>query len=509
MSVAAMSVGDVVAWAQQPSSAEGGAAMGGEDSAVVGQALAREEVDGQMILTYAQKPDHELLKRDLALPAGKAGRLWRAMRALVDGGSAPPPSRGGSSSHTAPPSTAEAAPVLPLPALAGTAAALEAELGALRLGALQARARAEGVEDEGVEDALDSDAPKAALVAMLLQRLVPPLDAAHNDPRAQVLCAELAELRLGALQRRAAADGLDAGSIEAALDQDNPKGALISLMCEQLGAAAAEQEREREALRQELRALRLGRLQRRAAAEGVSEQQLEAALDGESPTEDMIELTIQCRFATPANPATPTGRTATATVAGKRPRPHHAAMAGASFVPSLVVPAPHLAVGRLKGHDLHTTTTSGGGIALGDGDDGANVIDRTPRPIDGQGRARKLVRRIGGGGGGGGGGGAAASQDSPLTAAASTDAPPSAHTPPSTALPVTTEELPVDGHVMLSYQWDNQVSRRPLHPQCRPSCTRPDLTRISLCTPLPPPGLVTRLSCLTVNRSLWCACARN
>ena len=63
-----MTVDDVAGWA----SAEG------FDDAVV-RALRDEEIDGPMLAIYATKEDHELLKRDLGLSSGKAGKLWRAL----------------------------------------------------------------------------------------------------------------------------------------------------------------------------------------------------------------------------------------------------------------------------------------------------------------------------------------------------------------------------------------------------------------------------------------------
>ena len=47
-------------------------------------------------------------------------------------------------------------------------AELRAELLGMRLMALQRRAAAEGVSDEAVEDAMDGEDPKAALVALIL-----------------------------------------------------------------------------------------------------------------------------------------------------------------------------------------------------------------------------------------------------------------------------------------------------------------------------------------------------
>ena len=50
----------------------------------------------------------------------------------------------------------------------GTAAALRAELASLRMQVLQKRAVAEGVDADAVEDALDEDNPKAALIGLIV-----------------------------------------------------------------------------------------------------------------------------------------------------------------------------------------------------------------------------------------------------------------------------------------------------------------------------------------------------
>ena len=59
----------------------------------------------------------------------------------------------------------------PEPEGAKPAAALRTELEALKLGALNKRAMAEGVEDDAIEAAMDSDDPKQALVSALLAKL--------------------------------------------------------------------------------------------------------------------------------------------------------------------------------------------------------------------------------------------------------------------------------------------------------------------------------------------------
>eukprot|EP01043_Picozoa_sp_COSAG02_P059117 COSAG02_NODE_7473_length_2996_cov_5.791508_4_plen_255_part_01 len=113
-------------------------------------------------------------------------------------------------------------------------AGLRAELVALRTGALQKRALAEGVNADAVEDALDEDNSKAALIDLIVeaaQSRIPAMREADRSGRHEPpLHAELAALRTGALQKRALAEGVNADAIEDALDEDNPKAALIELI---------------------------------------------------------------------------------------------------------------------------------------------------------------------------------------------------------------------------------------------------------------------------------------
>eukprot|EP01047_Picozoa_sp_COSAG01_P073465 COSAG01_NODE_11991_length_1820_cov_281.757118_2_plen_470_part_01 len=104
-------------------------------------------------------------------------------------------------------------------------AALAAELGALKMGALSRRATAAGVDEDALEAAVD-DADKAALIALIVAKEVDP---------AEELRAELRALKLGALSKRAAAAGVDADAIEAALD-DADKAAIIELIVAQAAA---------------------------------------------------------------------------------------------------------------------------------------------------------------------------------------------------------------------------------------------------------------------------------
>eukprot|EP01043_Picozoa_sp_COSAG02_P044704 COSAG02_NODE_4019_length_5896_cov_75.960152_1_plen_160_part_10 len=114
-----------------------------------------------------------------------------------------------------------------------------------RLQELLASAEAEGSVDVGaVSGALESAAPKLNEVEPLARdhgvseaadrqglQPEPELDkqVGHNGIESE-LRAELASLRVKALEKRALAEGVDADAIEGALDDDQPKAALIKLI---------------------------------------------------------------------------------------------------------------------------------------------------------------------------------------------------------------------------------------------------------------------------------------
>eukprot|EP01048_Picozoa_sp_COSAG05_P004856 COSAG05_NODE_275_length_12406_cov_12.621841_19_plen_190_part_00 len=158
---------------------------------------------------------------------------------------------------------------------------LRKELSVLKLGALQKKAAGEGADAEKITQALDADEPREALVGVILDMMGQELAAhaaveAANAARENQLCdlrTELATLKLGALQRKAAEEGADADAMAEALDADDPKEALsnllLDLMVPQVDAAAlaarAEAEARRkeqlDAVRAELTMLKLGALQ--------------------------------------------------------------------------------------------------------------------------------------------------------------------------------------------------------------------------------------------------------
>ena len=117
---------------------------------------------------------------------------------------------------------------------------MEAELKAMKLGALSKRALASGATAAELEAAQDEDAPKAAVIALILRYEVDPTE---------TLRGELSKLKLGALSRRAVAAGVDADALEVAQDGDAPKAAVIELIIRaELGPAIPEGIAERPGL---------------------------------------------------------------------------------------------------------------------------------------------------------------------------------------------------------------------------------------------------------------------
>ena len=98
-----------------------------------------------------------------------------------------------------------------------------AELSGLKLSALRKRAKAVGVEAEELEAALDAPDPKAAIVEMITARTVVP-------SAAERLQNELGGLKLSALRKRAKAVGVEVEELEAALDEPDPKAAIVSMI---------------------------------------------------------------------------------------------------------------------------------------------------------------------------------------------------------------------------------------------------------------------------------------
>ena len=110
--------------------------------------------------------------------------------------------------------------------------ALRVELQGMRLMPVHARATAEGanIDPEGLDDAMDSANPKAALVRLLLEAAA---SAAKDCPGAgdgAALRKELEAMRVMALHRRALGEGIDGARVEAAMESEAPKQALVDML---------------------------------------------------------------------------------------------------------------------------------------------------------------------------------------------------------------------------------------------------------------------------------------
>ena len=189
--------------------------------------------------------------------------------------------------------------------------ALLQELGALKLGALRKRAQAAGADHDVIDEIYEDENPKDGLVALIVaattaasgpceeelareaQEATAPADlaaAGKLELPSRQLRRELEGLRLTALQRRAAAEGVGEEQLAAAVDSDDPKAELIALLLDSHAAAAGATDVRVAALRRELEGLKMTALQRRASAEGHSEEALEGAVDCENPRAALIEL---------------------------------------------------------------------------------------------------------------------------------------------------------------------------------------------------------------------------
>ena len=101
---------------------------------------------------------------------------------------------------------------------------MRAELGGLRLKALLSRARADGVDADSLEDAMDNDDPKQAVIELLVQHASP------TGADQGALRRELSGLRLKELRARAKVAEVSADDLLDAADADDPKAATIELL---------------------------------------------------------------------------------------------------------------------------------------------------------------------------------------------------------------------------------------------------------------------------------------
>ena len=102
--------------------------------------------------------------------------------------------------------------------------ALREELARLKVSALEQRALAVGASADATEDALDDDDPKAALIGLIVSC------AGSSGGGGAELRRELEGLRLKELRARARSEGVGAEAMAAAMDSDDPRAALVEAL---------------------------------------------------------------------------------------------------------------------------------------------------------------------------------------------------------------------------------------------------------------------------------------
>ncbi len=172
--------------------------------------------------------------------------------------------------------------------------ALRRELEPLRLKQLRARARDAGIDAEALEDALDSDRPKETVIALLVagaeaRAAGVKMEAARlQGAPVAGSHAEYKGLKTMALHARAIAAGVDAAKADDAMEHTNPKDALIALLLETHAVGAGADAASR---RQELEGMRVMELHRRALESG-GHAEVEAAMESDTPKVALIELLV-------------------------------------------------------------------------------------------------------------------------------------------------------------------------------------------------------------------------
>ena len=176
-------------------------------------------------------------------------------------------------------------------------AEVRAELAALRLSDLRKRAASGGVDTKLIDAAVDSEDAKGQLIALVVAGLPEQLAQVTDDDEGDTLMAELAALKLTALHKRALEDSADSAQIDTALDSDNPKQALISLLMDAARRtrteAAGRAEKKKAALQTELQGCRVSVLQKRAQEGGVDATKLDEAMDSDNAKQELIKLILQ------------------------------------------------------------------------------------------------------------------------------------------------------------------------------------------------------------------------
>lgn len=170
---------------------------------------------------------------------------------------------------------------------------LRAELTKLTMREVRQRAKDAGATTEELVDAMDADEPKAAMIELVLAPrtwLLGEQPANTVSVEAQ-LRQDLEGLKPAALLKQAGDAGISDAELDAAMEGGDPKAALIKFILE-VTSAKAPVEPQIQRLRKELEAMKLGALCRRAANEGALETQVDSAMEGENPKKELIDLLV-------------------------------------------------------------------------------------------------------------------------------------------------------------------------------------------------------------------------
>jgi hypothetical protein len=185
---------------------------------------------------------------------------------------------------------------------------LRNELAALKPSALRKRAVEDGVEPTKIQEAKDSDAPKDALIELIIAAAAAAAGPTPEQVRLQALRDELSGLKPSELEERALAAGVDGAKFDDAVDGDTPKETLIELILAVAPPAAEDTSSDEAATttasaalrrRNELAALKPSALRKRAVEDGIDPIKMKEAKDSDAPKDALIELIIAAAAAGP------------------------------------------------------------------------------------------------------------------------------------------------------------------------------------------------------------------
>eukprot|EP01046_Picozoa_sp_COSAG06_P043972 COSAG06_NODE_5849_length_3246_cov_5.579600_1_plen_1082_part_11 len=172
---------------------------------------------------------------------------------------------------------------------------LVAELSVLKLKALKKRAREEGVSEELIEDADDADDIRSAVMQLILNAVSGKPDPNHETREA--LKAELADMKLTALKKRAKSSGVTADRLDDADDADDVRSAVIELIIttelDSMSPSNSSPHEQQQELRSELQAMRLRELRKRARDSGVDADALEETTSASDQKGAVIALLLE------------------------------------------------------------------------------------------------------------------------------------------------------------------------------------------------------------------------